>query len=168
MKIELNQKYYPVIVLTWVILSFGIIFIAVFLPLKQQRQDLEEKIAHINNQCALADQFIQQAHQHEAHGRFLSRDEVTLALSEISKASQAHKVGILSTMPFNDQLQDKTNRVAMMFEMEGAYQDIGLLMGDLIRLKNCVVAVRKLELKSRHGATQILKGSVIVDIYIKE
>lgn len=150
----------------------GLILFFAFLirPLSGRVHLKEEELRVVEQKLEEGREMIKVAGRWGQAGTLLRKEEISLAMDEITKAGQSFDVSFVSISPREAEAVPGVpcRRLPIEIDVKSRYQDLGMFLGSLEKLKKSVVTVRQFVLSRDEIQPSSVNARVLVDIYLND
>jgi len=102
-------------------------------------------------------------------GKLITEEDVSWAIDELTKKGKLARVNFISITPKQTEKPQQTlfyKILPIEIEMESTYDDLGIFLGSLDELENCVVTVRNFNITSTEEGAKKLKTKLMLNLYL--
>ncbi len=150
----------------------GLILFFVFLiqPLSGKVRLKEEELRLVEQKLEEGREMIKVAGKWGQGGALLRKEEISLAMDEITKAGKSFDVSFVSISPRETEAVPgiSCRRLPIEINVKSRYQDLGTFLGSLEKLKKSVVTVRQFVLSRDEAQPSHVNSRMLVDVYLKD
>jgi Tfp pilus assembly protein PilO len=103
-------------------------------------------------------------------GALLRKEEISLAMDEITKAGKSFDVSFISINPREAEAVPglACRRLPIQIDVRSRYKDFGAFLGSLEKLKKSVVTVRQFAMSRDEAQPSFINSKMLVDVYLKD
>ena len=153
------------------ILSGVVLFFFVFIwPLWGRISSSDHELRLVEEQLAVSRGDVESARKLQFNGPLLSREKISLAIDEITKAGKAFNISFSSISPqeLEDIKDSASQRLPVVIESESDYKSFGLFLGALADLKESIVTVRNFTMTRDEAILPLIRSKLVIDLYLKK
>ncbi|GEM_PF-3195434 len=163
--LKLDKKQIAILTAVFILFGYGFIYH----PLASQINFKKKEWQNLERDLIIAREFIFKKDDLGRKGHILSRQEISLAIDEITRVGRKQKINFISISPQG--IQDVSGApyrcLPIELELESEYKDLGSFLGALKELRESFVTVRNFKIV-RHGTVySLLQSKIIIDLYVK-
>lgn len=163
--LKLDKKQIVGATLCFLLLGYGIIYY----PLASQINLKKKEWQNLERDLIVAREFIFKKDDLGRKGHLLSRQEISLAIDEITKVGKKQKINFISISP--QEIQNVPGApyrcLPIELELESGYKDLGAFLGALKELRESFVTVRNFKIIRHATVYSLLQSKMTIDLYIK-
>ena len=149
----------------FILLGYGF----VYQPLASQINLKKKEWQQLEGDLSAARGFIFRKDDLGRKGHLLSRQEISLAIDEITKMGKRQKINFISISP--QEIQNVSDasyrRLPIELELEAEYKDLGSFFGSLRELHESFVTVKDFKIAKHETVYSILHAKVTIELYIR-
>lgn len=150
----------------------GLILFFMFLiqPLSGKVRLKEEELRLVEQKLEEGRGMIKIAGKWGQTGVLLRKEEISLAMDEITKAGKSFDVGFVSISPREAEAVPglSCRRLPIEIDVQSRYKDFGAFLGALEKLKKSVVTVRQFIMSLDEARPSYINLKMLVDVYLKD
>jgi hypothetical protein len=128
---------------------------------------MEKELKTIEQEILTARNIIKIHADAEGPENLLMRKDVSRAIDTITKTGEAFDIDFVSIRPKAPQSFEGYKRLPILLELESSYDDLGLFLGVLAKLKIGVAAARGFEIQRDVKILPKILSRVEIDLYLK-
>ena len=163
--LKLDKKQMTITTVVFILLGYGF----VYQPLASQINLKKKEWQRLEGDLSVARGFILKKDDLGRKGDLLSRQEISLAIDEITKMGRRQKINFISISP--QEIQDVPDasyrRLPIRPELEAEYKDLGAFWGALRELHESLVTVKDFKIAKHETVYSILHAQVTIELYIR-
>jgi len=165
--IPMNKK--TALVMGGVILTGAVLYV-LCAPLLSKVRALTTEVKALDSELAAVREVLDKGKTIKRGAGFLPRNEVSLAIDEITKVGATMNINFLSTNPQKIRLpeQSKYPVLPIRMEIQSEYEDLGAFFGALENLEKSVVTVRGFSVRGDAMALPRLVTDIVLEIHLGE
>lgn len=150
-------------------IGFIFLFFIFVRPLFVKIHSMRKELRSISQELNSARNIIKSTDDLEEKGHVLAREEISLAIDEITKKGKALNINIISISPQEIEGLEGSSyqRLPIHMDLESEYKDTGLFFGAMERLKQSIVTLRSFAIQRDEDILPLMKSKVVLDIYVE-
>ena len=166
MDIKRNHQLIIILAIFGVVVLFLFIFMG---PLWGRIRSITHELRLVEEQLAVSRVDVESARKLQFTGPLLLRDEISLAMDEITKTGKTFNINFFSISPQDlEDIEDSASqRLPVFIESESAYKDFGLFLGALADLKSSIVTIRNFKMTRDEAILPLVRSKLVIDLYLK-
>lgn len=101
--------------------------------------------------------------------RLMTEENISQAIDELTKKGRSEGINFISITPKQTEKPQQALSYKILpieIEMESTYEDLGIFLGSLDELENCVVTVRNFNITSTNEGALKLKTKLVLNLYL--
>jgi len=144
-------------------------FFVFIVPSWGRLRSVDHELRLVEGQLAASRTEVESARKLHLNGPLLSREEISLAMDEITKTGKTFNINFLSINPQDvEDIKDSVSqRLPVVIELESEYKDFGLFVGALANLKESIVTIRDFKMIRDESILPRLTSKLVIDLYLK-
>jgi len=158
-----------------IVISAGLVIIALGLHLSLYRP-LINKLSKAHLECRRLErevlwvrEAIESLRLKAPKGKLITEDDVSSGIDELTRKGRSERINFISITPkrTEEPRQPLAYKILPIeIEMESKYEDVGIFLGSLDELENCVVTVRNFNITPTEEGALKLKTRLVINMYL--
>lgn len=165
---DIKRNHQLIIILA---ISSGVVvfFLVLMGPLWGRVRSSSHELRVVQEQLAVSRAEVESARKLQFNGPLLSREEISLAMDEITRTGKAFNINFFSISPQDpEDIKDSAcQRLPVAIEAESEYKDLGLFIGALADLKESIVTIRNFRMVRDEAILPRARSMMVIDLYLK-
>jgi Tfp pilus assembly protein PilO len=166
MNIELNKK---TIILVSGLAFAGMGFFIFIMPLFSKVSTLSGEVKALDSELSMLREALDKGKRIKRTAGFLSRNEVSRAIEEMTRIGAGMNINFLSTSPQTIHTPEGAQQPVLPIRMEiqSEYKDLGIFLGALEHFEKSVVTVREFTVERNEAILPKVDTVIVVEIHLK-
>lgn len=164
--LKLDKRQISILAVVFMFLGYGIIYRPLASKISRQKKEWQA----IEKDLTIARGFISKKDDLGRKGHLLSRQEISLAIDEITRIGRKQKVNFISISPQEIEpaaAGEPCRRMAIQIDLEAEYRDFGNFLAALKELRESFVTVRSFKMVRHESVYSLLHSQMIIDVYLR-
>lgn len=145
-------------------------FVFVIQPLSARIRFKEEEVRLVEQKLEEGRGMIKVAGKWGLAGTLLRKEEISLAMDEMTRAGQSFDISFVSISPREAEAVPglSCRRLPIQMNVRSQYKDFGTFLGALEKLKRGVVVPRQFVISRDEARPSYIDSEMLVDVYVKD
>jgi len=163
-----KQRLILVISVGLVIIALGF-YLSLYSPLINKLRKAHLECRRLETEVLQAREAIDSLRLKAPKGKLITEEDVSRAIDDLTKKGRLARVNFISITPKQTEEPEQGLSYKILpieIEMESTYEDLGIFLGLLDELENCLVTVKNFNITFTEKGALKLKTKLVVNVYL--
>jgi len=151
-----------------VIITLGL-YLSLYSPLINKLRKAHLECRRLETEVLWVREAIESLRLKAPKGKLITEEDVSRAIDELTKKGRSEGINFISITPKQTEEPKQPLPYKILpieLEIESKYEDLGIFLGSLDELENCVVTVRNFNITPTEEGALKLKTRLVINMYL--